>query len=116
MSYCYYFLLAFVVARALASPYGAPLAACSSMTPLHGFDPQTDVESPFIILPLMNEIMQGTIVNLALSTMTDDYFKGFLVMAFDNYGETIGTFSVDEYGHLMSCPLVPTEEIMQLPI
>jgi hypothetical protein len=53
MSYCYYFLLAFVVARALASPYGAPLAACSSMTPLHGFDPQTYVESPFIILPLM---------------------------------------------------------------
>jgi hypothetical protein len=30
---------------------------------------------------------------------------GFLVMAFDNYGETIGTFSVDKYaGHLMSCP------------
>jgi hypothetical protein len=29
---------------------------------------------------------------------------GFLVMAFDNYGETIGTFSVDEYGRLMSCP------------
>ncbi len=48
----FYFLLAFVVARALASPYGAPVAACWSMTPGHGFDPRTE-ESPFIILPLM---------------------------------------------------------------
>lgn len=47
----YYFLLAFLVAPALASPNGAPQQACSSMKPGHGYEPQTEV-SPFIVLPL----------------------------------------------------------------
>jgi hypothetical protein len=47
----YYYFLAFLVARALASPNGAPQQACSSMTPGHGYNPQTG-KSPFIVLPL----------------------------------------------------------------
>nr|CAH0100394.1 unnamed protein product [Daphnia galeata] len=98
----YYYFLVFLVARALASPNGAPQQACSSMTPGHGYNPQTK-SSPFIVLPLTNEIMQSSFVPIGLSSVTDDYFRGFLVMAFDNDGEPIGRFSDEGDFRFMDC-------------
>lgn len=46
-----YYLLFLLMALARASPYGALQAACASMTPGHGFNPQNGT-SPFIVMPL----------------------------------------------------------------
>ncbi|KAI9554209.1 hypothetical protein GHT06_019481 [Daphnia sinensis] len=98
-----YYLLFLWMALARASPYGAPEQACASMTPGHGFYPQNGT-SPFIAMPLTNEIMQNSFIPIGLSSMTSDYFKGFLIMAFsDNSSEPIGKFSIDTDGKLISC-------------
>ena len=65
----YYYFLVFLVARALASPNGAPQQACSSMTPGHGYNPQTK-SSPFIVLPL------------TVYTRYDDYFIVNILISF----------------------------------
>ena len=51
MNYCT-FLLLVLTANVMAHPNGAPLQACKTMVPGHGFDPQTR-RSPFTVTPLM---------------------------------------------------------------
>ena len=45
-------VIALLCAWAEGSPTGAPVEACASMTPGHGFDPQLSL-SPFITIPEM---------------------------------------------------------------
>ncbi|KAK4008423.1 hypothetical protein OUZ56_013563 [Daphnia magna] len=98
-----YYLLFLLMALARASPYGALQAACASMTPGHGFNPQNGT-SPFIVMPLTSEIIQNSLVPIGLSSITSDYFKGFFIMAFsDNSSKPIGKFSIDVDGQSMSC-------------
>ncbi|XP_057375035.1 putative ferric-chelate reductase 1 homolog [Daphnia carinata] len=64
------------------TPNGAPVAACSTMTPEHGVEAKT-TRSPYVTIPTL---MEDESVRLTLMANSSGYstFRGYLVMAFDN--------------------------------
>ncbi|KAI9554352.1 hypothetical protein GHT06_019624 [Daphnia sinensis] len=96
-------LLALPIAN--ASPNGAPTAACESMTPQHGYEPQTSA-SPFQTeIPVGEYVLMDDPVQLELRASAGTTFKGFLIMAFDKDDNTrpIGTFTAPVDGQLLNC-------------
>ncbi|XP_046452903.1 putative defense protein [Daphnia pulex] len=93
------------------TPMGAPISACETMTPAHGYDAQNSA-SPFKTeIPTGETAFMDDPVHLELRSLSSGtYFKGFLIMAFDKDDTSatpkpIGTFKLIEGsdGQLMDC-------------
>lgn len=80
-SFCLIFAIC-IGTQVSGTPNGAPVAACSTMTPEHGAGAQT-TPSPYVTIPTL---MEDESVRLTLMANSSGYstFKGYLVMAFDN--------------------------------
>lgn len=91
-------VISFSVTKCYASPSGAPPAACDSMTPGHGFDPQTTI-SPYQLSVSQRSVKGGETVTVEIfSTVSGESFKGFLLQARtegDDY-EIVGEFLENE--------------------
>ncbi|XP_046452898.1 putative defense protein Hdd11-like [Daphnia pulex] len=84
---------------------GAPTAACISMIPGHGPDPQTG-PSPFVTVVSDKMVSTNTPIMMDLHPSNiQNPFKGYLVMAFDtkNPSVAIGTFKQSNNGKLIDC-------------
>ncbi|KAI9554205.1 hypothetical protein GHT06_019477 [Daphnia sinensis] len=94
ISFCVIFAIC-IGTQVSATPNGAPVSACSTMTPEHGVPAQT-TPSPYVTIPTL---MEDESVRLTLMANSSGYstFKGYLVMAFDkSLGDAappIGIFS-----------------------
>lgn len=73
-------------------PTGAPIAACSTMTPNHGFAAQT-TESPYKIIVTSNSITKSELLELRIEPNTGEMFKGFIVRALTDDDKVVGLFS-----------------------
>lgn len=91
-------VISFVVAKCLASPNGAPPAACDHMTPGHGVEAQ-DTISPYHLSVSERNVKGGETITVDIfSTVAGERFKGFLLQARtegDDY-EIIGEFLENE--------------------
>lgn len=91
-------VISFAVTKCLASPNGAPPAACESMTPGHGFEAQTTI-SPYQLRTQQKAVKGGETVTVEIiSTVAGRSFKGFLLQARtegDDY-EIVGEFLENE--------------------
>ena len=115
------------------TPVGAPLVACSSMTPQHNVSAQTS-PAPYATFPASSQMIQGESIRLTLrpvvaeniffrglllNSFTATRFaifmsKGFLVEAYDvtdPTGPIIGTFSDVTDGQILSCRNGPTPDV-----
>lgn len=74
-------VISFAVAKCLATPNGAPPAACESMTPSHGFEAQTTI-SPYQLRTMQKTVKGGETITVEIfSTVVGESFKGFLLQA-----------------------------------
>lgn len=91
-------VISFGATICLASPNGAPPAACDNMTPGHGVEAQTTI-SPYQLRVLQRSVKGGETVTVEIfSTVAGESFKGFLLQARtegDDY-EVVGEFLENE--------------------
>lgn len=88
-----------------ASPGGAPTAACETLTPRHGADPQTSA-APYIINVSANKIEKGGSLEVNIfSDPSGIVFKGFILQArSDPHAyNLIGQFSTNDQARTIKC-------------
>lgn len=93
-----------------AYPDGAPEAACRSMLPSHGFDPQTSVP-PYLVLISSLDVQSGETVTVTVQGRFPlDTFRGFMVQFrnVDYPHEAVGTVLLGEGVRPMTCNGGPT--------
>ncbi|XP_071496612.1 uncharacterized protein [Diadema antillarum] len=85
---------------------GAPISACSSLTPGHPYTPQT-AASPFTINPKVQYYGPSAPIEVTLNATTGNSFKGFIIQARAVGSITpIGIFGEDDTGEAqrLDCP------------
>ncbi|XP_030832179.1 sushi, von Willebrand factor type A, EGF and pentraxin domain-containing protein 1 isoform X2 [Strongylocentrotus purpuratus] len=84
---------------------GAPLDACTTLTPGHGYTPQTST-SPFTITPQFRNYGPSTQMQVNLTTTSGISFKGFMVQArVVGTSTPVGIFSdTSSVGQRINCP------------
>lgn len=102
----FFLICAFIatVQHVIALPGGAPTAACFTLTPLHGFEPQTS-PAPVTIEISNTAIRPGDTTTVRLVANGSFTFRGFIVQARNIVAPSspIGTMIAGDLSQAIDC-------------
>merc|ERR1712179_295496 len=95
------FLLGVVVPQALGYGSGAPPSSCNNLMPGHGINPQEGLSHFIIQAP--SKVTKGSNVTLTLTGGSNNFFKGFIIRAYEGNDDSSGLFQENSQVQPLVC-------------